>query len=142
MKFIKKLVGDAKQNWDNLNEEQKLNTFALMWEGQQIPSNRWVSRIKNKLPGLHYKLIYSLIEKVCTTENKEDRKKLFDELDDFYSRPINEEQKKYYPGLRSELASRISLMDKRWLNEIILPDLKACEELQKLRMMKRYGLLK
>jgi len=140
MKFIKKLVGDAKTNWDNLNTEQKLTSFNLMWDGKQIPNNRWINKIKGKLPGIHYQTIYLLIEKVCEIKQREDIERLKKELLDFYSRPITELQKTYYPLYKEQVETNLDPVNDVWLKEKILPDLKECEELQKNRMLKRYGL--
>ena len=140
MKFIKKLASDMKTNWDNLNQQQKLATFDLMWEGNQLPNNRLINKVKGRLPGIHYRAIYLLIEKVILLDNEEDKKKLTKELLDFYSRPITPEQEKYYPEFREQIPFKLYPVSPEWLNKVILPDLKACEEIQKKRLMKRYGI--
>jgi hypothetical protein len=141
MKFIKKLASDMKTNWDNLNQQQKFATFDLMWEGNQLPNNRLINKVKGRLPGIHYRAIYLLIEKVILLDNEEDKKKLTKELLDFYSRPITPEQEKYYPEFREQIPFKLYPVSPEWLNKVILPDLKQCEEIQKKRLMKRYGLI-
>lgn len=142
MKFIKKIVADAKSNWDYLNEKQKYDTFLLMWEGTQIPNNRYINKIKNKLPGLHYKELYKLINQVIEKQEETNITKLEKELTAFYSQPVTPQQKEYYPPIKKEIHEKLYPLNKEWLQNKILSDITECEEIQKQRLMKRFGINK
>lgn len=140
MKFIKKYVDDLKQKVSDLNEEQKWQSFAFVWNGIPLPNNKATRKIRGLLKkfnlatfqplGKHYAYIYELIQEYPVNQDK-----LKKELSAFYSKPVNEEQKKYYP----EYKQKVLDLNTQWLTQICLPDIKKCEEMQKNRLMQKLG---
>jgi len=111
------------------------------------------SKYKHQMLGYKYQLIYLHLEKLIEglkdknyySENYVLVKK---DLISFYKKPLSYDPDNNYPLYRKELSTIFVSIEKekvkkyqvRYLEKIILPDLKSCEFLQKTSFLEMWGL--
>jgi len=155
-------INKVKEVFAKLDEAQRLQTFALMWEGQQIQNIPIIRRLVDKMPGKQYKKIYSNLNQVFLFyEFKQVDHKTLNELEkqllnayksDAFtcrSRHLTQIMKSTYPIFKARIEKIVAHlrennfvdMDLFWLKNDLTKDLIECEEWEKNRFMKDFGLI-
>ncbi len=156
------IINQVRETFKNYSNEQKMNIFNLMWNGVQVTKNPLINKLTPKMPGVQYKTLYANIEalKMFYVFKENDLKKLLEiekQLTNFYkhdlwtsrTRHLTLEMRERYPVFLERLkkvffkvrAKDYSDVDLFWIQTDLVNDVKACEDWEKARMKKEYGIL-
>lgn len=154
-------INKVRETFKQYSQEQKMNIFTLMWNGFPTTRIPIINSLAPKMPGVQYKRLYQNIErlKMFYTFKEPDLKVLREiekQLLDFYkcdlwtqrTRHFNDKMKNEYPIYLHRVKKVLENIKQNnfvdtelfWIENDLLNNVRECEEWEKDRMLKEFGI--